>query len=82
MSKCKNFGMFIVLAFCCSFLLTSCEPSTFVFVTEWEGDGNIGGLTAADSICQTEADDAGLPGTYKAWLSDSTASPSSRFCPT
>lgn len=32
----------------------------------------LGGLTAADTICQTTADQALLPGTYIAWLSTST----------
>jgi hypothetical protein len=36
-------------------------------------------LTGADAICQGLADDAELPGTYKAWLSDDTGSPSTRF---
>ncbi len=31
------------------------------------------GLAAADKICNKLADDAGLPGSYTAWLSDSTA---------
>ncbi len=42
-------------------------------------DGNMGGLSGADGICQSEASAAGLTGTYKAWLSDSTQSPSTRF---
>ena len=41
--------------------------------------GDFGGLAEADGICQVAADDAGLGGTYKAWLSDDTASPSTRF---
>ena len=56
-------------------------PPKYAFVTTWQGDGNIGGLAAADAICQTEAEEAELPGTYKAWLSDSGNSPSTRFCP-
>lgn len=39
----------------------------------------IGGLTGADTKCQAEADAAQLGGTYKAWLSDLTGSPSTRF---
>lgn len=39
----------------------------------------IGGLAGADAKCQTEADAAQLGGTYKAWLSDLTGSPSTRF---
>jgi hypothetical protein len=41
--------------------------------------GDFGGLAVADGICQRAADGAGLAGTYKAWLSDDTASPSTRF---
>ena len=37
------------------------------------------GLEAGDLICQTLADDAGLGGTYKAWLADDTDSPDTRF---
>jgi len=39
----------------------------------------LGGLLGADAKCQLLADTAGLAGTYKAWLSDSTESPSTRF---
>ncbi len=35
--------------------------------------GNLGGLAGADSICQTAATAASLAGTYRAWLSHSTA---------
>ncbi|MFK7894938.1 MAG: IPT/TIG domain-containing protein [Myxococcota bacterium] len=51
----------------------------FVFVTAGLYDGNLGGLAGADAICQAEADAESLPGTYLAWLSDSTSSPSTRF---
>jgi hypothetical protein len=40
---------------------------------------NLGGLAGADKICQDRARAAYLPGTYMAWLSDSTGSPSTRF---
>ncbi len=50
-----------------------------VFVTSAPFGGILGGLTGADTICQNYADSASLRGTYKAWLSDSTASPSTRF---
>ena len=42
-------------------------------------DGNLGGLAGADQVCQSQADNAGLPGTYKAWLSDASTSPADRF---
>ncbi len=52
-----------------------------VFVTSTESKGNLGGLAGADAECNARADAAGLSGHYKAWLSDSSASPSSRFVP-
>jgi len=50
-------------------------------VTEAEnmGLGPANGLEAGDMICQKMAEDAGLEGTYMAWLSDSGNSPSTRF---
>lgn len=39
----------------------------------------IAGLEHADEICQMHAQNALLPGTYKAWLSDGVSSPSNRF---
>ena len=50
-----------------------------VFVTSQSHNGDFGGLSGADSFCQSLAMTAGLSGTYKAWLSDSTGSPSTRF---
>ncbi|MBL8178465.1 MAG: DNRLRE domain-containing protein [Bryobacterales bacterium] len=54
-------------------------PSKLVFVTNGASPGNFGGLTAADNRCNLEAAAAGRTGTFKAWLSDSTQSPSSRM---
>ena len=54
-------------------------PKT-VFVSSAERDGlTLGGVTGADALCQTLAVNAGLPGTFMAWLSDDTSSPSTRF---
>jgi len=53
-------------------------PKT-VFATSTTFDGNLGGLTGADASCQSLADAAGLSGTYKAWLSDSTTNVRDRF---
>ncbi|TSC66687.1 MAG: hypothetical protein CEO21_126, partial [Microgenomates group bacterium Gr01-1014_80] len=50
-----------------------------VFETSLTYDGNLGGLAGADSKCQTLADTSGRGGTWKAWLSDSATSVSSRF---
>ncbi|MDQ3692459.1 MAG: DUF1554 domain-containing protein [Chloroflexota bacterium] len=54
------------------------------FVTSSTHTGNLGGLAGADTICQQLADDPAvrLPGTYKAWLSTATESPSTRFTST
>ncbi len=56
-----------------------------VFATSASFNGNLGGLTGADAICQAEADDPAsiVPaGTYLAWLSDGTDSPDTRFTKT
>lgn len=50
-----------------------------IFVTEDTYTGNLGGLTGADEKCQVSASQAGLPGTYKAWLSDSVTSATDRL---
>jgi hypothetical protein len=41
--------------------------------------GNLGGLDGADAICAARAGEAGLSGTFKAWLSDSTTSAAARL---
>ena len=50
-----------------------------VFVTSQTYTGNLGGLAGADAKCQERADVAGWSGTFKAWLSDGTASVFDRF---
>lgn len=50
-----------------------------VFVTSTNYNGNLGGLSGADAKCQIQATAANLGGNWKAWLSDSTGSPSTRF---
>jgi hypothetical protein len=52
-----------------------------VFVSSSGQNGNLGGLDGADEICQrlASAPAANLPGTYRAWLSDVSGSPSTRF---
>ncbi|MEM8962282.1 MAG: hypothetical protein AAGD38_12435 [Acidobacteriota bacterium] len=61
-------------------MLTIIDALTnIVFVTSTNQTGSFGGLDAADAICQGLADAAGLDGTFKAWLSDTTDSPSTRF---
>lgn len=52
----------------------------FAFATQVP-DGNLGGVSGADTTCQNAAAVAGLAGTYKAWISstDSATQPSTRF---
>src|SRR5690606_31062308 len=51
----------------------------YAFVTSQAYKGDLGGLEGADSICNELAADAGLPGTYVAWLSISTTDARSRL---
>ncbi len=60
-------------------VLVSCVRRYTVFVTSTTYDGDLDGLAGADAKCQAQADAAGLSGTFKAWLSDATGSPSTRF---
>ena len=50
-----------------------------VFVTSNTYNGNLGGISGADSICNTEASSSGLKRTYKAILSSSLSSAFSRL---
>lgn len=57
-----------------------CSSSTkTVFVTEDFFFGDLGGVTGADAKCQTAANNGGLNGTYKAWISVETSSPATSF---
>jgi hypothetical protein len=48
-------------------------------LSAWPGAAGQSGLRAGDAICATRAAAAGLSGTFKAWLADSTTSAVSRF---
>ncbi len=50
-----------------------------VFISSESYTGNLGGLSGADDKCQALATTAGLPGKYKAWMSDDTSSASDRL---
>lgn len=50
-----------------------------VFITSTTYTGNLGGLSGADQKCNERAQAAGLPGTYKAWLSTASANAASRL---
>jgi len=54
-------------------------PLNRIFVSSAGYPGNFGGLSGADAACQGLATAAGLPGTYKAWLSDATTSAATRL---
>jgi hypothetical protein len=56
-----------------------CTPSRRVFVSTQMFTGNLGGTSGADSTCQSTANGAQLGGSWKAWVSDSSTSPSTRF---
>ena len=55
--------------------------STTVFTTSTTQNGDLGGLSGADALCQDLADSAGLSGTYLAWLADANPgnAPNIRF---
>ena len=56
--------------------------SKCVFLSSTNQNGNLGGLTGADRICQNLADADGslaAPGTYKAWLSTAAAPAAARL---
>ena len=55
------------------------SPVKIVFITEERFQGDFGGLEGADQKCQSAAAAIGLTGTFFAWLSDGTGSPSTRF---
>lgn len=46
-----------------------CQETVVVFVTKAAFQGNFGGLAGADARCQAAAQQAGLPGAFRAWLS-------------
>lgn len=50
-----------------------------VFVTSTLTDGDLGGVAGADTICASLASAASLPGTFLAWIGDSTTDPATRF---
>jgi hypothetical protein len=50
----------------------------YAFITSETFNGNLGGLSGADGHCTRLAAAAGLPGSFKAWLSSDTVTASSR----
>jgi hypothetical protein len=69
-----------VLAACGTTSATKDRPvENIAFVTSTVHTGNLGGLEGADALCNGLATDAGIGGTYVAWLSTSTTSAYSRI---
>lgn len=61
---------------------STCKPTPmYVFVTSTMYTGDLGGLQGADLKCNFAAFDAGLPGNYRAWLSDNMQSAGMRITP-
>jgi hypothetical protein len=58
-----------------------CAAPRTVFLTSELKTGALGGLAGADAYCQELAEEAGLTGTYMAWLTDGDAAnePAQRF---
>jgi hypothetical protein len=55
------------------------RPENLVFITSLRYTGDLGGRAGADVKCNTLAQAANLPGTYRAWLSDASTSPATNF---
>lgn len=58
---------------------TGDDGTKTLFVTEGDFPSTFGGVAFADDTCQSEADAAGLAGTFRAWLADSTSDPTVNF---
>ncbi len=50
-----------------------------IFTTSTTHSGELGGVAGADTICQQRAAEAGLTGTYLAWIADDTTAPADRL---
>lgn len=57
----------------------TCRLGRRVFVTSTTHTGNLGGLAGGDAICAARAQAASLGGTWRAWISNATESPRTRF---
>jgi hypothetical protein len=73
------FILTVIIPLVASSLVFAGNKKKIVFVSSAKFTGNLGGVPGADAKCQQLAEAAGLPGTYKAWLSDKTSSPAATF---
>lgn len=60
-------------------LTLSSSQNKRVFLSSQSYTANLGGVSGADNLCQGLATNAGLGGTWRAWISQSGSSPSTRF---
>jgi hypothetical protein len=56
-------------------------PAALVFLRTGGGSANLGGIAAADTVCQSQAANAGLPDppSFRAWLSDDATNAGDRL---
>lgn len=59
-------------------VVNAARRTAFLTHTTLTGD-EVGSIADADAVCQAEADAAGLTGTFKAWIGDSTTAPADRM---
>jgi hypothetical protein len=59
----------------------ACMQGKLAFLTSTGHASGFGTVTAADQICQTRADAAGLDGVFRAWIATAARFPSERFDP-
>jgi cysteine-rich repeat protein len=57
----------------------NCVEGKLVFTTSAMYDGNLGGVSGANAKCAAIASTENFGGTFKAWISDSSDSPSTTF---
>jgi hypothetical protein len=55
------------------------KPAKIVFMTRAVYNGDLGGLAGADAKCLSQAKDARLEGSFKAWLAEGDKSPNHSF---
>jgi len=60
-------------------LIFTSKQYNYAFISPVAHDGAFGGLSGVDDLCQSWAASAGIPGTYRAILSTSTANASTRL---
>ena len=65
--------------YCFEQVIDTSAPTKTVFVTSNTYTGNLGGIAGGHAKCQAAAANAGLSGTYKAWISDDTYNPAGDF---